>query len=201
MGKPKAKKKIAIEEVDSSAVAAAAAAEEKPKAKKKIAIEEVDSSAVAANAAAAAEEKPKAKRQAPDGDQRKVPTSLQFGSMMAPKTGYEFEREIGKRKTPEEIAKYLDIIKPSSIPKLLSQDLNSDMMMTMVQGINAGLAAGAAVGIRWLEVLAKTNRFDFVVDFMSQEEKHFITVTINKLVSQGANPDAADAVRGKFKVR
>merc|ERR1711959_784249 len=49
VAKPKAeKKKVAIEEVDSSAEAA------KPKAKKKIAIEEVDSSAEAA--------KPKAKK-------------------------------------------------------------------------------------------------------------------------------------------
>merc|ERR1711912_154356 len=152
-----AKKKIAIEEVDSSAEAAPAPV----KAKKKIAIEEVG---------AQAESSPPASPGGTSGGARVVPASLKR-SAKVPKTGYDFERGIMKCKTPAETAQYMSLLKPASIPKMLSQDLNSEILMAMVAGVGSGLEGGPETGLKWLQTMPKVNRFDFVVDFLSADEK------------------------------
>merc|ERR1711918_233486 len=158
----KAKKKIAIEEVDSSEAAAPV------KAKKKIAVEAVGP---------------------------KVPASLQKLAMKAPKTGYEMERALGKLKDPAEVAQYMDLIKPAGLPKLLSQDLTSEILMTLVQGIDSGLPGGADAGLRWLLTLPKVNRFDFIVDFLDAAEKTAIRAALGNLVAQGVGSESAERVK------
>merc|ERR1712054_16653 len=181
-----AKKKIAIEEVDSRAEAAPAPV----KAKKKIAIEEVGSKT----------ESPPVSPGADSSGARVLPASMMKKSAKAPKTGYEFERGIMKCKTPAEIAAYMSLVKPASIPKLLSQDLNSDILMTMVEGIGSGVEGGPEAGLKWLQTLPKVNRFDFVVDFLSADEKKSVEAVVTKLVEAGVDNTAAEAVEQKFKL-
>merc|ERR1712100_362994 len=116
----KAKKKIQIEEVDSSAEAPK---EEPKKAKKKIQIEEVDSTPPV--------QAPPPKVSSPVGAERAIPASLKRAKP-APKTGYEFERNLEGCKTPEAAAAYMSLVKPTQVAKLLKQNLTSDMLMSLL---------------------------------------------------------------------
>merc|ERR1711959_205653 len=169
-----AKKKIAIEEVDSSAEAA------KPKAKKKIAIEEVDSSAQAAPASPP-------KSPPATGGARAVPAFLGAKVKPPPKTGYEFERNLEGCKTPAAAAEYLGRVKPSTIPKLLKQNLTVEIMMGIMAAIANGLPEGKASARKWLEVLPKVNRFDIIVDFMSYEEKSQVQAAFTSAGARGGD--------------
>merc|ERR1712195_455530 len=121
--KPK-KKKIVIEEVDSSKVEAPAApvVAAKPK-KKKIAIEEVDTSKPSAPVKAAVSEAPP-----------KMPAALR-AKLAPPRTGYEFERKISALKEASTICKYLDLLKVNTVTKLLSQDFSVEILMKVCQGL------------------------------------------------------------------
>merc|ERR1712146_231353 len=165
------KKKIAIEEVDSSAPAPAPAAEKK--VKKKIAVEEVDSGAKPSSSESKAPPSVKVDKEAKataaaSSPTKSSPPSIPVGLLKrpkaVPKTGYEFERTLEGCKTSEEAASYMSLVKPSSVPKLLRQNLTSDMMMEMMNGVESGLLeGGAAAGLKWLKALPKVNRFDIIV--------------------------------------
>merc|ERR1712054_699736 len=117
---------MGIEEVDSSTATKA----EAPKAKKKIAIEEVDSSCGSSSSSVGAVEKPQS-------GVRSVPAALSGKTKQAPKTGYEFERVLDKCKSQREIAEYMNLIKPAGVPKLLRQNLTSEIIMMLMGGIDA----------------------------------------------------------------
>merc|ERR1712100_178474 len=182
----KAKKKIQIEEVDSSAPK-----EEVPKkTKKKIQIEEVDSTPTV--------QAPPPKVSSPVGAERAIPASLKRAKP-APKTGYEFERNLEGCKTPEAAAAYMSLVKPTQVAKLLKQNLTSDMLMSLLGGIGAGLEGGATAGLKWASALPKVNRFDIIVDFLSEGERKQVGAVLDSLVAQGADSAAAEDVRKEFK--
>merc|ERR1712195_67496 len=212
--KPK-KKKIVIEEVDSSKVEEAPAAPvvaAKPK-KKKIAIEEVDSSKVEeAPAAPVAAAKPKKKKIAieevdtskPSGPVKaamseappKMPAALR-AKLAPPRTGYEFERKISALKEASTICKYLDLLKVNTVTKLLSQDFSVEILMKVCQGLaSSELEAGLVAHVKLLDALSKVNRFDIILDFLSSEEKLQVEATFAKL----ENVEGVDRVKQQYQL-
>merc|ERR1712166_759893 len=183
--KPK-KKKIAIEEVDSSKVEAPAApvAAAKPK-KKKIAIEEVDTSKPSAPVKAAVSEAPP-----------KMPAALR-AKLAPPRTGYEFERKISALKEASTICKYLDLLKVNTVTKLLSQDFSVEILMKVCQGLaSSELEAGLVAHVKLLDALSKVNRFDIILDFLSSEEKLQVEATFAKL----ENVEGVDRVKQQYQL-
>merc|ERR1712146_308783 len=129
---------------------------------------------------------------------RALPASLRNKAKAPPKTGYEFERTLEACKTPQAVAEYMSIVKPGSVPKLLRQNLTSDMMMELVAGVMAGLEGGAQIGLKWLQALPKVNRFDIIVDFLSSDEKARIGATLDRLDADGAEVDSQ--LRAAYKL-
>merc|ERR1711918_156355 len=148
------------EEVDSSTP------EPEKKVKKKIAIEDVDSgSSTGSKAPPTVKVDKEAKAAAAVSSPTKssppaIPVGLLKRPKAVPKTGYEFERTLEGCKTGEEAATYMSLVKPSAVPKLLRQNLTSDMMMEMMTGLESGLEGGAVAGLKWMQALPKVNRFD-----------------------------------------
>merc|ERR1712100_551911 len=97
------------------------------------------------------------------GGTRALPACLKRKAK-APKTGYEFERTLEGCKTASDIATYMGLVKPSSVTKLLRQNLTPEMLMSLVDGIDSGLEGGATDGLKWLQTLPKVNRFDIIVE-------------------------------------
>merc|ERR1711998_598730 len=194
-----AKKKIAIEEVDSSEKKEAAPV----KAKKKITIEAEQSTGASTSPVTSptgsSDTLPTSPSTSPVGAARALPASLKKRPKAAPKTGYEFERTLESCKTPQAAAEFMSLVKPASVPKLLRQNLTSDMMMEMFRGLEAGVEGGEAVGWKWIEALVKVNRFDIIVDFLSTEEKTKIGSVIDKLAS-GADASAVSKAKTAFKL-
>merc|ERR1711865_879313 len=185
--KPKKKKKIVIEEVDSSVAEEAApapvvAAAAKPKHKKKnIVIEEVDSSSPPVP-------------EAPSSPTPKMPAAFKF-KLQAPRTGYEFERKLSALHEASAICQYLDLVKVNSVRKLLSQDLSVEILMKVCEGLaNSELQGGLPSHVKLLDVLSKVNRFDIILDFLSQEEKSQVEAAFVKL----KNVEGVDRVRQEY---
>merc|ERR1712100_175477 len=207
----KAKKKIQIEEVDSSAEAPK---EEPKKAKKKIQIEEVDSSAPKEEVPKKTKKKiqieevdstptvqaPPPKVSSPVGAERAIPASLKRAKP-APKTGYEFERNLEGCKTPEAAAAYMSLVQAKEVKKLLKQNLTPELLMQIIDGLGAGLEGGAEASFKWSSVLPKVNRFDIIVDFMSADEKQKVSTVVDQLVAGGvSDAKAVSGVKTAFKL-
>merc|ERR1711998_707233 len=149
------KKKIVIEEVDSSKEAAPAPEPVKKAGKKKIVIEEVDSSKevdsglgnatleaptpLRVRPSQAAGESPLSPTKGPSSSHSaaapKLPASLR-SQLMPPRTGYEFERKLDSMKDPQAVCDYLDLLKISTVPKLLSQDLSVEILMKVCDSLS-----------------------------------------------------------------
>jgi len=194
----KVKKKIQIEEVDSSVPVVEAA---KPvKAKKKIQIEEEDSSLSISTDSGANSSAPKSPPKSPPASTgvRTLPAAFKKKASI-PKTGYEFERCLQGCKTPEAAASYMSLLKPSSVPKLLRQNLTPEMLMSIVGGVESGLSGGDAAGLQWLLHLPKVNRFDIIVEFLDDKEKAQVRKAVAK-VSAEATVDQASLVKSEYKL-
>merc|ERR1711998_803252 len=194
------KKKIQIEEVDSSPAAAEPVAAEKKKAKKKIQIEEVSQDADSAASAAPSKSESPATSPKADGS-RPIPALLKNKlAKSAPRTGYEFEGGLDGCKSSAARAEYMGLVQPKTAPKLLKQNLTSEIMLQLVEGVDAGLEGGVDTGMKWMQVLLKVNRFDIIVDFLSDGEKSQIRSVVDKLAGQGADDDAVAKVRSAYKL-
>merc|ERR1711959_517882 len=182
------KKKIVIEEVDSSKEAAPVEEPAKKAGKKKIVIEEVDSSnsnetleaptplrvrpCEPTDTSAPSPVKTVTSPASPKAP--KLPGCLR-SKLMAPRTGYEFERKLETLKDPQSVCDYLDLLKPAQIPKLLSQDLSVEILMTVCNALStASMKEGASAAVQVLRGFAKVNRFDIILDFLSKDEKDCI---------------------------
>merc|ERR1711871_805498 len=109
-----------------------------------------------------------------------------MGKLTVPRTGYEFERKLEALKTPKEICEYLDLLDPAKVPKLLSQDLSVDILMKVCDGLtNASLSGGAAAGLSLMTAFSKVNRFDIILDFLSEQEKTAINGAFANLDAPG----------------
>jgi len=198
------KKKIAIEEVDSSVKA-----EPEKKVKKKIAIEEVNSGSQEASSSkpvptVKVDSETKAAASASSSPTKSSPVTIPAGlfkkAKAPPKTGYEFERTLEGCKTASEAAAYMSLVAPKAVPKLLRQNLTSDMLMEMMGGVESGLEGGATAGLKWMQALPKVNRFDIIVDFLSDGEKSRVGKALDGLVAQGADAEGAAKLRADFKL-
>merc|ERR1711977_7798 len=175
--KAPAKKKIAIEEVDSGE------APKKAPAKKKIAIDEVDRNKGSKTTSPTVVTKESVSSQ--QGSPHSPPVGLLKRTRIAPKTGYDFERTLEGCKTPADAAEYIGIVKPASAPKLLRQNLSVEILQGISSAVAFGLPGGTPAGLKWMQALTKTNRFDIIVDFLSDEEKTIIGEALAAIQADG----------------
>jgi len=125
--------------------------------------------------------------------------------LVTPKTSYEFQRvwrELAGEAKADQRAAYLALLKPSALPKLLGDALDTPLLIGIIEGAvaaylqgSSAAAPGAKKALKVFTHLAKVSRFSMTAMFLGAGEKAVVGAAFDALEAASAEGDGAEAVR------
>jgi len=125
----------------------------------------------------------------------------------APKSSFEFERDWKQLKGDvEKIYTYMKMIKPETLPKVMQEALNADMLAKIIEMVQKCYLERDSVPdtLHFLNLFSQVKRFDMNLKFLSKKQKEDIPFFFEKLEekckSQPATLEELQAIKLRFGV-